>query len=398
MKWTNRGHELDKLAEKYLQVKNLYIWGMGKQGFECLNFLKWLRGAEDFKIFLMDSDPVIQGFSIDGNVIQLPQILLDGYDNSNSVVVVTPISNGDIIKHLNDNNIENYFTWVHKHSSKINFIQNFVCVWILYKHGKLMHHWGEFITTNKCNLNCIGCLNFTSYIRQYWEVPLAEFKKHIDVFFSKYDYVYSFHFCGGEPLLCKDLGLMIKYLLDNYKDRIWNYVFIITNGTILPGEDLLQTLKEYSITMYIDDYTDSLPSARENFNALTELLHNRGVRFLRLYTDKWIDVDIENADYSRLSEEELIAHRDNCNTFLQTFNNGTIYSCCYTEYARNSQAIQKSESDGLDINRASKTELLEYGLGYTESGYVGMCKHCNGVGKEAKFMPCAVQKTRGAEI
>jgi hypothetical protein len=395
MKWTNREHQTDDIGEHLKNIEQIYIWGMGRNGLACLEFLGWLKEFADFTVIPIDSDKTKHGTFVNGCVIREPQTLFDEYNHVTSVVCVSPTASDGIMRCLEENGIVNRFTWISKYNTRTNFIQNFIGIWLLHKHNKLIHHWAEFITSNKCNLNCRGCLNFTSHITRYWEASFDDFKKHVDVFFSKYDYAFAFHFSGGEPLLCNDLSLMISYLSERYKERIYREVFFITNGTMLPDENLLCVLRECKILVQIDDYSDNIPYAKRNINELIDLLQKNGVKYQRLYTDHWFDVDIESADYFALSEDAMITHRDNCNTMFQTFNNGKIYSCCYPEYAKNSQAVPERESEGLDIGKASKAELLEYGLGYTESGYVGMCRHCNGLGDDAKLIPCAEQLPRG---
>lgn len=391
MKWTNRGHQLDSIGKKIAETETIYIWGAGTYGLECLNFLKWLDEFKILHIVAVDSDPAKQGCKIEDKQIISPKQMLEEYDACRSAIVITPYNSIDIVDVLKGKGISNYYFWNSHYNSNRNFIQNFVNIWLYYKHGKLMHHWGDYIVTNRCNLNCHGCLNFTSSITEYWAETVESFKEHIDILFSKYDYLFSFHFSGGEPTLNKDLAGMIEYICGKYKSRIFKELFFITNGTVRFSQELIDAVKANNVVVYIDDYRDNVPLAQSRFPELIETLKKYGVEYKVTYTKNWFDVDIHNADYSALQEEALIRHRDECNTMYQTFNNGNIYSCCYGEYAKNSNAIPADDSNVLSIVQTPKVELLEFGMGYTTTGYIELCKHCNGLGSDSKIIPCGVQ-------
>jgi hypothetical protein len=390
MKWTNRGHEFDKVGADYCAVKTIYIWGAGKLCLEALKFLNWKPEFKEFEIKIVDSDTKKQGSMVNNHMVFSPKIIKQA-DMQASVVLVTP-ADKTIEETLKLWNVKYCFNWVSRYNSDKNFISNFVAIWLMYKHNQLIHPWAEYIVTNICNLKCKGCLNFNNYIKDRWTVDLQKFKEHIDTFWQKWNECYSFHFCGGEPPLNKYFPELITYFMDNYASRVYSQIFFITNGTLLFKEELLDVLKKYNICVHIDDYRKFVPLAADMFPKLTEQLCENGIEHKVLYTERWFDVDIENADYSYLPEADLIAHRDNCNRLYQTFNNGRIYSCCYPEYAHNSQAVDEKEVDRLDIASSSKIELLEYSLGFTESGYTPMCKRCNGLGADSKLMPCAEQE------
>ncbi|GHT03221.1 hypothetical protein AGMMS50276_33270 [Synergistales bacterium] len=50
-----------------------------------------------------------------------------------------------------------------------------------------------------------------------------------------------------------------------------------------------------------------------------------------------------------------------------------------------------SDADFIDIRMSTKKELLEYRYGYSEKGYVDMCRRCAGIGDGAKTCAPAVQ-------
>lgn len=114
------------------------------------------------------------------------------------------------------------------------------------------------VLTN-CNLNCKLCCGYSPYLRNNKQPSLEEILQYINKFFDIVDYVERFAITGGEPLLFKQLPEVINALA-KYSDRIGN-LEIITNGTIVPSEELIHSVNEFGGNFYrfmIDDYGENL--------------------------------------------------------------------------------------------------------------------------------------------
>lgn len=88
---------------------------------------------------------------------------------------------------------------------------------------------------------------------------------------------------GGEPFLHLQLADTIKYLGTCYADKIGQIV-IITNGTVLPKQELLKILQKYKVSLSISDYTAINPYADILSNLLSEL-DKYEMRDIVLFTD-----------------------------------------------------------------------------------------------------------------
>lgn len=62
-----------------------------------------------------------------------------------------------------------------------------------------------------------------------------------------------FHVSGGEPLLYKHTVKLIEYLDEYYGNRITT-LRLVTNGTIVPTEDVLERLSRCNVQITVDDY------------------------------------------------------------------------------------------------------------------------------------------------
>jgi len=394
MKWENRGHELDAVSEQYLAVKTLYIWGTGSRGTDCINFLEWLKIDTDFTIYFVDSKPEKQGTVYRGHKVLSPDELFARYDAESAVVS----SNEEISGILGQHKVP-YFDLAATNHEKHLFIQHFLCTYMLYKYDKLLSHWMDYNSTLRCNLNCDGCLNLNNEIENPREQSLDDFKQHIDAVFEKIDLCYSFHFSGGEPFLSKELPDIMHYLADNYGSRIYDK-FVITNGTILPSDNLLNAMRPNAgvggYWVFIDDYRGTVPLAQKRIPEIEKRLCDYGISYKVVRVNNWYNLKYGTEKYYSYDDIAMIYHRDNCNTFLQNFEDGRIYSCCYEAFAYKAGLID--HVDFLDIRSASKAEILEYRLGYTQTGYVDMCRHCQGIGEDTSFIKPAVQIPRKHKI
>ena len=56
MKWLRKGHELDRFAESLIQMKNLYIFGIGGNAQEMLLMISGIAEPLPCELVLIDSN------------------------------------------------------------------------------------------------------------------------------------------------------------------------------------------------------------------------------------------------------------------------------------------------------------------------------------------------------
>ena len=392
MKWTNPGHQLDEIGKQLLKVKNIYIYGTGEISVKAYNCLKWLGVDDDFNVVFVSDESDIN--NLHGRDIINFRDLCDKITSiqlETSIVVLywhKPTDMADTLQQLGFNNI---FYLTHTHNRRDNFIQNFLCVWLMYKHNKLLSHWTNFLTTSRCVLNCYKCLNCYYSIHEPRDITFEEFKEHIDIVFSKFDYLYSLHFSGGESFLVKELPKFVKYLDEKYKDRIFE-LFLVTSSMLLPDREFIDAMKSIGGSLVLNDYSANVHNTK--VNEIVDILDANGIKYTINTPSEWMDLDFENTNNSHLSESELEEYKDDCNSFLHEFAEGRIYACCFQEYSYRAGFGDQSENDYIDISSTPKMEILEFRQGYTLKGYLDFCKTCRGMGKNVKNIAPAVQMPR----
>lgn len=129
----------------------------------------------------------------------------------------------------------------------------------------------QIVTTMRCTMRCKEC---TSYI-PYCEGPGEDFDaqeiiRAIDRLLVVYEKIGTVLLYGGEPLLYKDLPLLIDAFCQNPQIE---KVAVVTNGTVLPNERLLTALSHKKAYMRVTDYGPLV----KKMDQVVDLLRSRGI-------------------------------------------------------------------------------------------------------------------------
>jgi hypothetical protein len=98
----------------------------------------------------------------------------------------------------------------------------------------------------------------------HYMVDFKNFKSEIDKLLKSVDFILSFRLQGGETLLVKDLAKIVEYACS--KKQI-QHIQIISNGTIIPTEELLKAMQNPKVLLFLSDYSineDVLPKCKHN--------------------------------------------------------------------------------------------------------------------------------------
>ena len=113
--------------------------------------------------------------------------------------------------------------------------------------------------------------------------------KSADCFFKKVDFIGEFVLIGGEPLLYRELAKSIEYIGEHYRKQMGNFC-ITTNGTIIPGEEVLIACRNNCVKFEISNYSKTLPWIKERQDKLIRELNKYGILYVLASEDgNWID-------------------------------------------------------------------------------------------------------------
>jgi hypothetical protein len=139
--------------------------------------------------------------------------------------------------------------------------------------GRPKYPHAIIIATLACNLKCKLCILDAPYYKEPFHPDTQYIKDVTDRAFALGDYE-IFEFNGGEPLLRNDFVEIFEYAL-RYTGNA-DVFKTVTNGTIVPSEELVAVWKEYGDKFYciIDDYGSELSP---NSGAAYEKVKSAGI-------------------------------------------------------------------------------------------------------------------------
>ena len=254
----------------------------------------------------------------------------------------------------------------------------------------------EIFLNSCCTLNCEKCISYIPYFKKPKITPLQQLKDDADLLFSKVDYVYKMKLLGGEVFLYPYLTEYINYLNDKYGDKIGS-IRIGTNGTIFPGQAVLEMCERNNVTIDISDYTNAVPNICM-LDDVKKICQEHGVAVdVKRTGEQWLDMGFPDHPPREKNEEELREHFFKCAMFCRQFSNGKYYFCCSNFDAVCVGLFPDDENNYFDFRQEfTKRELLEFELGYSMLGHTTFCSVCNGGSIEANQcnVPVAKQKNR----
>ena len=391
MKWINRGKEvIDKVAcvtEEYGNRKGIYIFGAGFFGEEMSLVLQ--KYGIPFKY--IDNDKGKQKSGYKGNEVISLQEYMGMCDKSWIVVTASEKNTNDISIQLEREGLkENIDFFRYRY-----FINDIFPIISLYCYNQLFVELTQICVTERCTLRCRKCAHACHKVPKSKEDMSLEFiKKSADSFFEKFDIVREFVLIGGEPFLCKDLKASIMYIGEKYRNKMIIFS-ITTNGTILLDDEILNLCRRYDVTIRVSDYSESLPRLKMRYDELYKKLKQNKVIIWETDREKsWFDYGFGEIDRG-IEEDQLIETFDRCRTPCREIRGSKYYYCVMARSVSENLEMNIGKQDFIDLeNIKNKQELMEFQMGYSDKGYLDMCRFCRGAEAENFLIPAAEQEER----
>lgn len=389
MKWTDKGCELDDVAEKVMQNfernnRKVFLYGAGSIG----NDIRLI--IERYHIFggFIDNNPEKQKKGYQGEkVMSLAQYLQRG-ERGWIVVSMTDSMAKEVIKELARADLGNGTDFFHY----LEFMGRIFPILSFYQYGLLYVDTVQISLTERCTLRCKKCAHGCHMVPiDSQDMEIEDAHESADKFFATIDWVGEFTLIGGEPFLYQDLGEVIEYIGERYRSKA--AIFSITsNGTIIPGQQVLDMCRKYDILVRISNYSGTLKFLENRYKRLQEVLEENHIRYvLGRRETQWMDYGFETVNHDG-EEKELIRIFDECGTPCREIRGSKYYYCVMARSVSDNLKLGIGKEDYLDMNKLSgKKEFFEFNMGYSEKGYLDMCKHCNGKDAMQYPIPAAEQ-------
>lgn len=262
--------------------------------------------------------------------------------------------------------------------------EQFVLEWNLRWKSKCVLSKIDTVITTKCTLRCKNCNMFINCMESHEDLSLEELKANFDTFFESVDYVYEYTLLGGEPFLHSNLKEILIYLGDNYGDRIGK-INLISNGTVVPSQEILDIMQEYHIMVNISDYTNAV-SYTDRLKEVEMTFKKNSIEYYTIPNNVWKDVLYPRCNYHTDNPKE---HMKLCGHGTHSVDGGKLYWCDPAFASERFMRFETKEDDSLDLALNKKKHskfvaslnIIKYILGeVNERGYMTICEKCAGIG------------------
>lgn len=258
-------------------------------------------------------------------------------------------------------------------------------------------------TTLHCNLNCKLCFPKAPLLKNPWNPDTDYLKTEISRIFSIIDSCGRLDFSGGEPLLRTDIDEILSHALQ-YIPQADEGIRIITNGTLIPSDKLLNVCKENkdAVEFLVDNYG---PEVSVRIPEIERKLEEAQVRYYIRNNDPnsphcggWVDLGIEGGKRHSIEQAKKLFEHCICSHELQyagAIEVGRQYACKMSKLValRGWEADDPNEYvDLMDMNK-SVEEIRRQLFSLYDRQYVSACQYCNGFFHDSPRYAPGVQLT-----
>jgi hypothetical protein len=211
-----------------------------------------------------------------------------------------------------------------------------------------------------------------------WPVNFLEFKKDIDNFLTGVDLIYYFQFVGGETLLAKDLPEMLEYAASK---KQLQHIVIITNGTILPSEKLISTMKKIKrLHVVISNYKNNKKLAKKlKTDELIEMLAKNNIRhFLNPEDTTWRKPQRLTETYKKTPDLAQSNYNRCSLKFFHNFCCGKFSLCSMSVFLeRNKPNFEFEQDEIVEVGNTDGRTLSENLKKFFAKSYNNHCSWCD---------------------
>lgn len=370
------------LTEDWKNIKELVIYGFGKVAHDNMDFFR-----QNFNIlYIIDSNKDKCGVKYKEIDVKHVNDVLDDLTN-HKIVVMTANRNatlvGSDLEKIGLQKGKNYCS-----------MEQFLTEWFWNYRKKVCLMEVHSTITTRCTLRCKHCNMFMPYYKEQIDYVAEDILHDLELLFRHVDYVVSYKLLGGEPLINNELANMIMQISEKYGDKIGN-IGIITNGTILPNEELINISKKYDVKFDFSDYTDAV-DYKKKFDEVVKRVSDAGIRYEVNRSLRWCDFGFpeKNKNYDF---DEVREHMLSCGPLFHGLNDGKYYYCHVAWSADKAKLLKNVQDDYIDLRTLgngdeAKEVILEHSKGNMAKGFVKLCKICGGCGNDnTDFVKAAEQ-------
>ncbi len=240
------------------------------------------------------------------------------------------------------------------------------------------------LLTQKCTLRCSHC----SDLMPYYSNPVHFSYKEVFFYLKKYlsvvDHVHFLLLCGGETFLYPQLDKVLAYCIREKKIR---KIGIVTNGTVMPTENVCKLLGTSKVRVRVSDY-DCVKKKREE---TIQNLEKYGIIIENLKGQKWYDVGgFEKRNRSNRQLQQLFRECSMNRCF--EINKSKVIYCARQRSGELGLTPEISRQDYVSLKTRDAYSLRKSLLNMYDKKFLMTCDYCDGITRRS------IQVTAGEQV
>lgn len=252
--------------------------------------------------------------------------------------------------------------------------------------------YAEIFLTTRCTLNCRDCSVLVPYIGKPIDYDCKDIKGDISAFLDSIDRIYKFGMLGGESMLHRDFIEILCFLEKSQKVKS---IRVVTNGTYIPGEHILNALSE-SKKVHVN--ISSYPGMNKSVvSELSMKLKERGVRHSVYSGMQWSDLGAVDMEPDKSSEITEGRFRNCWMRRCPGIRDGKLYHCGRSAFLPLARFIEGGESDYISLRNTDDAGIRRSKIRqFLKREALVTCAYCYGTLESRRVEP-AIQVIRRNE-
>ena len=251
----------------------------------------------------------------------------------------------------------------------------------------------EVCVTTKCTLRCKDCNNFNTHYyfmhdgKKLKDTPINELEKDFSKLLNSVDKILTLRIMGGEPFIYNNLDRLLDYLRKQPK---LNNIKIVTNGTLIPKKEVLNSIIRNNISVDISDYDET----SFKLNELTKILEENDITY-------WVPPGARDwassggLEYRNRTQEQLEkAFRDCGTTGCRHLVDGKLYICPRSAHGQILGLYPANSNDYVDLHKGSSKYIRKEIKRLLSIKSSETCNYCDGLREDSPPIPLAVQLSK----
>jgi hypothetical protein len=240
--------------------------------------------------------------------------------------------------------------------------------------GSRKFDWCGIILGQVCTLKCECCCESIPYLKNGRFVNAMDVISDIDKLANACEYLERLEFIGGEPFLHPELAQIIESSLLMKKV---GYIYIFTNGTVLPDDKLCTIINNPRVIVHISNYVSQWSAKQVNkLEALKNKLSRYDVKYFIVKNTDWLD--ISRFDDNGFPDETLKKVFSKCFiNYCHRLYNGILYRCPHQYAGTQLGKLNLIDGQHVDIRSLESTSLAKALEDFEKIKVLDSCRHCS---------------------